>query len=137
MVCTATEAFDFACGIEDLPDKIQSLQRVITGLLAQTTELCIFVRHYTSRRIFGMHLHLYHYMSDLLRTIDQFFTLNDSSEKIRKFKEYFRMIKSEFTAPLALQTASLAVQIAFVSARISEEVKTTCTSFFFFGFERQ
>lgn len=55
-MCTASEVFDFACEIEELPYKVQTLQRFITGLLGQTTELCIFVRHYTSSGLPGARL---------------------------------------------------------------------------------
>lgn len=53
-MCTAREAFDFACEVEELSDKVESLKQFIIGLLAQTTELCIFIRYYTSQRLAGM-----------------------------------------------------------------------------------
>lgn len=51
--------------------------------------------------------------------IGRFLNLIDSSQKIDEFKDCFVRIKADLAAPLSFQAA-------FVSARISEEVNTTC-----------
>ena len=49
LLTLVNDAFTFIRNVGSLRAKFTSLQEPISGLLKQTAECCIFVRHYTSR----------------------------------------------------------------------------------------
>lgn len=113
LVSTMEDVYSFVNVTQDLPNKIQHLEDIITKIVAQTIECMIFVREYTDHGFSCKH-HSLSFKADksltteLARVMRQ--TISNTSQTISDLANVLRDLKKAFESGAVLQTAFVSTQ---------------------------